>query len=353
MKSLALLAAFFALALLSSAETHANSAAAREAIDALSDADLAQFLPLLRENYVDPKKLGDAEISRATVQGLLDRLGPGAAILQASAVGPPIAVPFRSELIEERVGYLRLGSPTSANVGELDAALQSFSGKAVAVVLDLRATPAGSEFDQAAEVCKRFCPKGKVLFTLKRPNAKEERILTSRDEPRFRGLLAVLVDHDTGGAAEVIAAVLRTHAKALVIGQVTKGEAAEFADLALPSGKLLLRVAVGEVALPENVSVFPGGVKPDIAVEVPQETTDAVLKAELENGVKDLVIEAERPRMNEAALVAGANPELDAFQATQGKRGEKTKTPLRDIVLQRALDFVTTVSLYEKKSGAK
>lgn len=229
-----------------------------------------------------------------------------------------MAVPFRSEVIEERVGYLRMGSLTSANVDELDAAVQGFASKAVAVVLDLRATPPGSEFELAAEVCKRFCPKGKVLFTLKRQSAKDERILTSRDEPKFRGLLAVLVDHDTAGAAEVIAAVLRTQARALVIGQKTQGEAAEFADLALPSGKLLLRVAVGEVSLPEAGSVFPRGVQPDLAVEVPQEVTNTVLQAELERGVADWVIDKERPRMNEAALVSGTNPELEAIQATGG-----------------------------------
>ncbi len=353
MKSLSALAAILALSLAAFAETpDRKPLTAQQAVDALTDADLAQFLPLLKENYIDPKKLGDADVSRATVQGLLDRLAPGAAILQTSDASTPIAVPFRSDMIDGRAGYVRIGSLTPANVAELDTALQKFGGKQAAVILDLRATPPGSEFDQAAEVCKRFCPKGKVLFTLKRPNAKEERILTSRDEPRFHGLLAVLVDPNTAGAAEVIAAVLRTHAKAMIIGQTTKGEAAEFADIALPSGKFVLHIAVGEVALPENVVVFPGGVKPDLAVEVPQETTDAVLQAELEHGLHDLVTETERARMNEAALVSGTNPELDAFQGT-GKRSDKSKPPLRDTVLQRALDFITAVTLYEKSTGTK
>jgi len=155
------------------------------------------------------------------------------------------------------------------------------------------------------------------------------------------------VDHNTAGNAEVIAAVLRTHLNALIIGQQTKGEAVEFAEFPLATGKLI-RIAVAEVALPENVSVFPGGVKPDLPVEVPQETTDAVLQQELEKGVSEYVFETERPRMNEAALVAGTNPELDAIQASQKAKGEKPKAPLRDAVLQRAVDFITTISIYEK-----
>src|SRR5204863_9767171 len=137
--------------------------------------------------------------------------------------------------------------------------------------------------------------------------------------------------------AEVIAAVLRTQAKALVIGQATRGEAVEYSDVSLPSGRKI-RIAVAEVALPENVLVFPGGVAPDIAVEVSAEDNAKALKAALDGGVAPLVIETERPRMNEAALVAGTNPELDAFRAAQANKGKKAPPALHDVVLQRALD---------------
>ncbi|MEO7319428.1 MAG: S41 family peptidase, partial [Chthoniobacteraceae bacterium] len=272
-----------------------------------------------------------------------------------AAVGAAETSPFKSEILDGKAGYLRVGSLNVDNLAGLDAALQDIAAKKIgAVILDLRATPAGSEFAQAAEVCKRFCPKGKVLFTVKKPTVKEEQILTSKEDPKFTRLLVALVDIDTAGAAEIIAAVLRTHAKAMVIGQRTRGEAVEFSDIALPSGKLL-RVAVAEAALPDATPVFPGGVKPDLAVEVSQETTRDVLKQGLESGIAALVEETERDKMNEAALVGRRNPELDAMQAAQARQGEKTKAPLRDVVLQRALDFISTIGLYEKKpaSGAK
>lgn len=323
----------------------------REAVDALTPADLSHFLPLLKEHYIVGSKLTDEEISRATVQGVLERVAPGARILEAPAITAAEASPFRSETVNGNVGYLRLGAISPANISELDATLQKFAAAPpTALVIDLRATPAGSEFERAAEVCRRFCPKGKVLFSVKKPNVRQELILTSKEEPRYRGLLVVLVDRDAAGAAEVVAAVLRAHVNAMVIGQTTKGEAVEFSDLPLPSGRVL-RIAVAEVALPENVTVFPGGVKPDLAVEVSRETNEAVLKAGLEKGVSELVTETERLKMNEAALVAGTNPELEAYQLAQRARGEKVKPPLRDVVLQRALDFITTISIYESKPG--
>ena len=325
----------------------------RPAVDSLTDAELDQVISLLRENYIDPDALSDDEIKRASVQGIIDRIAPGAALAQAPAAGAAPASPFRAEILDARIGYARLGATVPGNIGELDAALQNFTEKKLgAVILDLRATPASSEFEQTAEVCRRFSPKGKVLFSIKKPNIKQEQILTSKDDPKYQGIIVVLVDRDTAGNAEVIASVLRTHVRAMVIGQQTKGEAVEFAELPLTGG-LLLRVAVAEVALPDNVAVFPGGLKPDLAVDVAQETTNEVLKKELEKGVSEFVFESERARMNEAALVAGTNPELDAIQALQKAKGEKPKPPLRDAVLQRAVDFITTIAIYEKKPAGK
>ena len=324
----------------------------RTAVDALTDAELDQIISLLKDNYINPDALSDDELKRAGVQGLIERIAPGASIIEATAAGTTEVSPFRAEILDARIGYARLGATTPGNVGELDAALLNFTEKKLgALVLDLRATPPSAEFEQTAEVCRRFCPKGKVLFSVKKPNIKQEQILTSKDDPKYRGVMVVLVDRDTAGSAEIIAAVLRTHVRAMVIGQRTKGEAVEFAELPLAGGKLL-RVAVAEVGLPDNVAVFPGGVKPDLLVEVAQETTNEVLKRELEKGVGEFVFETERVRMNEAALVAGTNPELDAIQALQKARGERPKPPLRDTVLQRAVDFITTIAIYEKKPGA-
>jgi hypothetical protein len=320
-----------------------------ERIDSLSEADLARLLPLLKEHYVDAAKLTDEEVARATAQGLLGRLGAGVRVIDARSAAPSAPSAFRSELIGTRTLYLRIGTLSGENLAHCDAALRDHAAAVAAVIVDLRATPPSNDFQTAARFCERFCPKGKVLFTIRKPNAKRDQLFTSREDPRFSGVLVVLADANTRGAPEVVAAVLRSDAKAMVIGQQTSGEAVEFTDVPLPSGKLL-HIATAEVVLPAGTDIFPGGLKPDLAVQVPQETTDAVLAQELEKGVTDILAETERPHMNEAALVAGTNPELDALAAAQRAKGEKPKTmPLRDAVLQRALDFVTALSVYATK----
>jgi C-terminal processing protease CtpA/Prc len=345
MKLLASLAlAVFFLPAARAAEPVSRSAA----IDALTPEDLDEITALLREQYLSPEALSEMQLKRATVQGLLDRLGAGASIVEAKAL-PAAESPFRTEVLEPRIAYVRLGALNAEHLAQLDAALEDATAKSLgAVVLDLRATPAGNDLEQAAEVCRRFTPKGKVLFIVKKPRAHDERVLTSRDDPKYRGRLVVLVDGDSAGSSEVIAAVLRLYVQAMVIGQRTKGEAVEFANMPLPGGKAL-RVAVAEVSLPNAASVFPGGLTPDLVVEVPQPTTDTALAAALEQGAAALVVETERKRMNEAALVAGINPEVEAIEAAQHAKAAKEKPPLRDVVLQRAVDFVIAVGLGEKK----
>lgn len=327
----------------------------REAADALTDDELRRVVEMLRENYIHPDALSEQALARANMQGVLDRLGAGARIYAKRAAVSDQPSPFRNELLDGGVAYIRLGALTQENIAAMDKTFDDFPAKApTALVLDLRATPHSTDFELAAEVARRFSPKGRVLFSIKRPKVNDEEILTSREDPRWRGLLVVLVDGDTAGAGEVIAAVLRTHIRAYIVGQQTQGEAAQFEELPLPGGKVL-RVAIGEVTLPDNSPVFPGGLAPDLAIALPQEKTDAILASTLAAGVASFVADKERPRMNEAALIAGTNPELDAVQEQQKlkAKGPLPPPPLRDIVLQRALDYITGVRIFEASQTKK
>ncbi len=337
------------------AEAAPQQLSSHDAAEALGEEELRQIVEALRGNYLNPDALSETALARAGIQGLLDRLGSGARIFSAGKKEEPRPAQFRSEMLVSGVGYLRMGALTPENIAALDATLEGFAAQPpTAMVLDLRGTPHSTDFEFAAECCRRFSPKGRVLFSIKRPKANDEEILTSREEPKWRGLLTVLVDSSTAGAGEVIAAVLHTHLRAYVIGQQTKGEAAQFEEIPLAGGRVL-RVAVGEVTLPDATPVFPGGLTPDLPVDVAPERTEEVLRLAMNGtGVAPLVFEKARARMNEAALVAGTNPELDEVQAIQKQRGMggAPAKPLRDEVLQRALDYITSVRIFEAREAA-
>jgi hypothetical protein len=105
---------------------------------------------------------------------------------------------------------------------------------------------------------------------------------------------------------------------------------------------------VAEAVLPDGQSLFPDGVKPDLPVEMSLSEKRQIFQLSGEKGMAPFVYEAEHPHLNEAALLAGTNPELDAAEAQRRSRARE-KLPARDPVLQRALDLVTSVEIFQKR----
>lgn len=314
----------------------------REAVDSLDESQIQKAMDALNANYLSPEALDNASRQRALLEGLLLRLGAGAD-LNSAGKPPPQSIPFLAEILDGRIGYIRPGTMDAAALKQTDSALGNFGDKSIpAVILDLRGIPGGSEFDTAADFARRFCPKGKILFTIEKPNAKQERILTADRDAVFQGILVLLTDADTSGAAEALAATLRANSNGMIVGAKTAGGAVESSEFPIGGGKTI-RLAVSRVSLPGSGPIFPAGVKPDIGISLPAETQNKIFELTKEKGVSQFVFDTERPRMNEAALVANTNPEISAAPDS-----DEATEPLRDTVLQRAVDLVTAISFYKK-----
>ena len=309
---------------------------AADRLEALDEGQLQSAIDALRQRHLEASTLDETALRRATLRGLLSALAPGAE-LAGEREAPAPDSPFRSEVLDDRTGYLRLGTLGTENLVQLDAALQKFRDEKIpALIIDLRSTPPSRDFELAAQVAGRFTAKDTVLFTLGDPEAGGKNF-TAADSAGFRGVLAVVVDGDTSGAAEVLAAALRQHARAMIVGAPTAGRAVEFAEVDLGDGHRL-RFAAAEVQVPGAPAVYPRGLQPDVAVTQDRATRDELLAAALEKGAAPYVFEAERAQMNEAALVAGTNPEIGG--------GENSPAGLLDLPLQRALDLVTAIRLF-------
>jgi hypothetical protein len=66
--------------------------------------------------------------------------------------------------------------------------------------------------------------------------------------------------------------------------------------------------------------------------------------------VAPLLVETERPRLNEAALVAGRNPEMELWIQTQLQKKQATPSqaaPGKDEALRLAVDFLIAVEVLD------
>jgi len=320
----------------------------RELVNGLKDEDVEKALQTFKEGFFDSSKVDDKEMKRATLEGLVRRLSPGAAIVSASTKSSPRPeTPFLAEILDSHIAYFRLGALTKDTLAQFDAALAGFAEKEIdAVILDLRGLLDGGDYETAAEFARRFCAKGKLLFSIQKPSAKQERIFTSNQDPAFQGVVVILTDSETSGAAEALAGTLRLNTGAMIIGSETTGQAVEFAEAPI-GGNTVLRVAVAQVILPNSGPIFPEGVKPDVSISLSREQREQIFRESKEKGVSQFVFDPERRRMNEASLVANLNPEIESVQAAQRDRGKAPQ--LRDTVLQRAVDLVTAINFYKEK----
>jgi len=318
------------------------SAEPKVTVDSLAPAEMEETIRTLKSNFVDPTALKDQEIDRATLEGLLTRLHGGAMLLPGKSTNAESPAPFYSEVLGNHIGYVRIGSLSPDNLNALDKAMSDFATKKIdALVIDLRAT-SSSDFNLAAEMTKRFVPKGKTLWTLRKTAAHQDRAFTSDRDPVFQGTTMVLLDGETSGPAEAMAAALKAHDQVLLIGQPSAGRGVEYSDFPLTSGKIL-RVAVAEVIGPNGLSLFPDGVKPDLPVELPLAQKHQIFSQSAQRGLTNFVFERERPHFNEAALIAGTNPEIELRQQRRGP-----EESLQDSVLQRAVDVITSLVIFQK-----
>jgi hypothetical protein len=323
-------------------------------VDALSGDDVAKAIAALKESYVQPGALSEPDLERATLQGLLDRLAPEVSLVAGTA-GAETASPFYSEDYQGKTGYLRLGALTQENIAKAREALKDWSGKSVgAVVLDLRGTPPSSDYGAAADLARLFCAKGTEMFSLVAGKeaaapgsspALTGTAYSAEGEPVFHGVLVVLVDGSDSEAAEAVAASLQKCAKALLVGDRTAGGAFEYRDY--PLGGAVLRVAVARVILADGKEPGEEGLKPDIDVAPGPAPKETLMQSVTAKGVESVTEEHDLPHLNEAALVAQSNPEVDELEAEAS--GRKPEEGLIDRQLEQALDLVTSIGVFEGK----
>ena len=245
----------------------------------------------------------------------------------------------KSGLFDGNIGYVRVARVDDGLARAVRQAYEKVGGtnKLKGLVLDLRYS-GGDDYAAAAAVADLFLKKERALLNwgngLVRSREKSEAITAP---------LAVLVNHETAGAPEALAAVLREAGLALILGNQTAGRAAS-------------------IELGSGVALSAEGLKPDISVAVSPDDERAFY-ADPFKGIPKAETRAEpqaiakpppgfanraegtnrirRSRINEAELVRERREGLllDA-EPTTGTDNEPEKPVVRDPALARGLDFL-------------
>lgn len=327
--------------------SHGLVAAPQElGVDDLTQNAIQTAFQLLRRDYIRHEELTFEELNRAALQGLLERLSFGA-VLETEAEKEVLPVGVLAEFVAPGVAYVR---PESFGEGEgklFAAALTEVMDKgAKHLVLDLRSGGEGS-FDEAGLMLQCFMQEGQVMFKMRQMGAEGVELFVSKGVPVWTGKVVVLVDEGTGHAAEVMAAVLQHRGEVMMIGEKTRGATVRYTRLPLEN-KVTLRYANAEMLLANERSIFKKGLEPDFVVRMARAEVEEIMAKSRGKSIKPFLMDRPRPRYNEAALVHGGNPELDEYVLRSSGKVKKAESPLRDRVLQRAVDLLTVQAFLEE-----
>ncbi len=310
---------------------------------------------LLRSNL---KSINADELDRAAVKGLLEEL-PAQVSLVTNGLRSAEAALGRVAVFDHSFAYFRiaqvedgLGEKFSTAWRELTA-----TNKIKGLVLDLRFS-GGDSYSAAAELADQFIGAERPLLNWGAGEASSKAKTNPLTIP-----LAVVINRQTAGAAEALAAILRENEVALLIGSATAGQASMFKEFPLENGQRL-RIATAPVKL-GNGKVL-AALLPDITVPVgaddekawfqdayktvprlsaasPVPDTNALSRAARTNQA--------RHRLNEAELVRlqreGINPDADVV--AKSPKDEVNRTMVNDPALARALDLLKGIAVVQQQ----
>jgi len=313
--------------------------------------DFKEVYDLVRQHLTG---MTDADLNRDAVEGLFTSLRGKVTLVAGEEMSARtnVALVSKSSVLENDVAYVRVDRVEAGLAREFGGAVQQLSAtnKLKGVVLDLRFA-GGDDYAAAAVVANLFLADAKPLLDWGNGVVKSE-----KKDNIIKLPAAVLVNRETGGAAEALAAVLRETGAGLILGGTTAGRAMTSQEFALKSGQRL-RIATSPVKLGNGTALSPQGIKPDIEVSVTLDQERAyfedaygrLAKSNLPAASGSLATNqldgtnrpARRPRPTEADLVRARRDglSLDA-DSTFARDAEPEKPLIRDPALARAVDLL-------------
>jgi len=326
-------------------------------------AEAGQAWPSFQEVYSllhsNLANVSESELNRAAVRGLLHELEPSvqrltnASAATATERGPLVS---KDKVYEGSFGYLRPDRIEAGVAEELVSRYRKLrtTNGLKGLVLDLRFV-AGQDYEAAAAFADQFYKTEQPLLDWQSGSARSTAKSSAWDLP-----LMILVNHQTAGAAEALAALLQKTKTGLVIGSRTAGQAQIFKEFQL-APDFTLRVAVASLKVGEDSALSSSGVTPDILLKVTEAEERTYLADPYRNPSKPVTAAASpsrgdtnRPvgrRVNEADLVRrqrdGLDPDRDLV-AGATRDGEPEKPVVRDAALVRALDLLKGIAVVQQ-----
>lgn len=194
-------------------------------------------------------------------------------VVRAEIKNPSVAGQM---LANTKIGYIRIAmfnENTGDDFAQKYAELEKQGMQAL--VLDLRENPGGI-LNAGVDVAKMLVPKGPIVSVIDKNGNKYEET-SSLEKVKYP--LAVLVDHGSASASEIVAGAIKDTKSGKLFGVKTFGKGSVQSVYRLDNNTAV-KITVAKYYTPSGVSIHNVGIEPDVKVELPDDATvDVQLKA--------------------------------------------------------------------------
>jgi len=236
-----------------------------------------------------------------------------------------------------RVGYIRVTTFGDHTVEELREALTERSELVDGLILDLRDN-AGGYLEAARAVCDMFIDQGVIVSTRGRGNELRSEYRATRGGTAFptQKPMVVLVNHYSASAAEIVAACLQDHERAVIVGERTWGKGTVQNVVPLEGGSSALKLTTASYWRPSNRNIHrmrddteagDWGVRPNDGFEV-----------KLDDAAAERLARWRRDR-DYSQRKKGDHTESDDAAGESPQDSDADKLPV-DPQLERAIDYI-------------
>ncbi len=256
--------------------------------------------------------------------------------------------------IEGNIGVVRITSFTEQTDMGVREALASFKQKLgdkwQGVVLDLRNNPGGL-LDQAIAVSDEFLDAGEIVSTRGRDGKVTSRFNAKKGDGAEGKPIIVLINTGSASASEIVAGALQDHRRAIVMGTQSFGKGS--VQTIVPLGNQgAMRLTTARYFTPSGRSIQAVGVSPDITVEQGKFEAAANGEVRRERDLKGALSNPDEKKPDETK--PEAKPDQPKPEAKPGEKpGEKKDATPADYQMERALDMLKAITLYEARKAQR
>jgi len=242
---------------------------------------------------------------------------------------------------EGNAAYLRITSfnekTESGLIKNMDKLVEEIGKDITGVILDLRNNPGGL-LNQAVAVSDAFLDRGEIVSTRGRKKRGQQKFSATKGDISNGLPIVVLINGGSASASEIVAGALQDHKRAIIMGTTSFGKGSVQTIIPVQRDSAM-RLTTARYYTPSGNSIQATGISPDITVK---QAKIEELEPFSNRKESDLKGHLENPEES--------NKTLDEIKDKQDTSNIDTNNEKTDYQLNRALDLLEGIALYNNKN---